>query len=95
MLAKKGLVDVVLTMYNFSMEKAVEAAIAEASKAGIGIAGMKVMAGGQFALGREEYAKLPRELANVRCRDCEHCTVNCPFGVQVATRLSRAQELFA
>jgi len=226
MLAKKGLVDVVLTMYNFSMEKAVEGAIAEASKAGIGIVGMKVMAGGfrrrpqgpppsgpgapppgnrppggrppgprpeppaqlkqqgamlaalkwvikdpnvhttipgmqdmeqleenlramaepygpveekllaqqldlitplycrtcgkceatcakglpvadvlrylsyadgygQFALAREEYAKLPHELANVRCRDCEHCTVNCPVGVQVATRLSRAQELFA
>jgi predicted aldo/keto reductase-like oxidoreductase len=226
MLAKKGLVDVVLTMYNFSMEKAVEAAIAEASKAGIGIVGMKVMAGGfrqrpagpppsgpggpppgtpppggrprgprpeppaqlkqqgamlaalkwvikdpnvhttipgmqdmeqleenlramaepygpdeerllaqqlelitplycrtcgkceatcakglpvadvlrylsyadgygQFALAREEYAKLPIALANVRCRDCELCTVTCPFGVQVATRLSRAQELFA
>jgi predicted aldo/keto reductase-like oxidoreductase len=226
MLAKKGLVDVVLTMYNFSMEKAVEGAIAEASKAGIGIVGMKVMAGGfrrrpagpppsgpggpppgarppgarppgprpeppaqlkqqgamlaalkwvikdpnvhttipgmqdmeqleenlramaepygpdeekllaqqlelitplycrtcgkceatcakglpvadvlrylsyadgygQFALAREEYAKLPRELANVRCRDCGRCTVSCPFGVQVSTRLSRAQELFA
>jgi predicted aldo/keto reductase-like oxidoreductase len=226
MLAKKGLVDVVLTMYNFSMEKAVEGAIAEASKAGIGIVGMKVMAGGfrrrpagpppsgpggpppgarppgarppgprpeppaqlkqqgamlaalkwvikdpnvhttipgmqdmeqleenlramaepygpdeekllaqqlelitplycrtcgkceatcakglpvadvlrylsyadgygQFALAREEYAKLPRELANVRCRDCGRCTVSCPFGVQVSTRLRRAQELFA
>jgi len=50
---------------------------------------------GQFAPGREEYAKLPRELANVRCRECEPCTVNCAFGVQVSTRLSRAQELFA
>jgi len=226
MLAKKGLVDVVLTMYNFSMEKAVQEAIAEASKAGMGIVGMKVMAGGfrrrpagpppsgpgappsgavppggrppgprpeppaqlkqqgamlaalkwvikdpnvhttipgmqdmeqldenlramaepygpdeekllaqqlelitplycrtcgkcdatcakglpvadvlrylsyadgygQFALAREEYAKLPRELANVRCRDCGPCTVSCPFGVQVSSRLSRAQELFA
>jgi predicted aldo/keto reductase-like oxidoreductase len=213
LVAKKGLVDVVLTMYNFSMEKAVGEAIAEASKAGIGIVGMKVMAGGfhrrpagpppgapprrprpeppaqleqpgamlaalkwvlkdpnvyttipgmqdmeqldenlramaepygpdeekllaqqlelitplycrtcgkceatcakglpvadvlrylsyadgygQFALAREEYAKLPRELADVRCRDCGRCTVSCPFGVQVSTRLSRAQELFA
>jgi predicted aldo/keto reductase-like oxidoreductase len=226
MLAKKGLMDVVLTMYNFSMEKAVGEAIAEASKAGIGIVGMKTMAGGfrrrpagpppsgpgapppggprpggrpprprpeppaqlkqegamlaalkwvvqnpnvhttipgmqdmeqldenlramaepygpaeekllaqqlefitplycrtcgkcdatcakglpvadilrylsyadgygQFALAREEYAKLPRELADVRCRDCGQCTVECPYGVQVATRLSRAQELFA
>jgi hypothetical protein len=225
LLARKGLVDVVLTMYNFSMEKAVGEAIAEASKAGIGIVGMKTMAGGfrrrpagpppsgpgapppgrppgapprgprpeppaqlkqegamlaalkwviknpnvhttipgmqdmeqldenlramaepygpgeekllaqqlelitplycrtcgkcdatcakglpvadvlrylsyadgygQFALGREEYAKLPRALADVRCRDCGHCTVHCPFGVQVAARVSRAQELFA
>ena len=50
---------------------------------------------GQFALAREEYAKLPRELAGVRCRDCGHCTVSCPYGVEVAARLSRAQELFA
>jgi predicted aldo/keto reductase-like oxidoreductase len=226
LVAKKGLVDVVLTMYNFSMEKAVGQAIAEASKAGIGIVGMKTMAGGfrrrpagpppsgpggpppggpprggrpprprpeppaqlkqqgamlaalkwvirdpnvhttipgmqdmeqldenlramaepygpaeekllaqqldlitplycrtcgrcrascakglpvadilrylsyadgygQFALAREQYAKLPGELADVRCRDCERCTVSCPHGVQVATRVSRAQELLA
>ena len=50
---------------------------------------------GQFALAREEYARLPPELAEVRCRDCGHCTVSCPHGVQVATRLGRAQELFA
>jgi predicted aldo/keto reductase-like oxidoreductase len=50
---------------------------------------------GQFALAREEYAKLPRELAEVRCRDCGHCTVSCPFGVRVSERLDRAQELFA
>ncbi len=223
MLAKKGLVDVVLTMYNFSMEKAVGTAIAEAAQAGLGIVGMKVMAGGfrrrpagpppsgpgappagarppggrprpeppeqlrqqgamlaalkwvvrdpsvhttipgmqdmeqldenlqamaepygtdeekllarqleyitplycrtcgrcdgtcarglpvadvlrylsyaegygQFALGREEYAKLPRELADVRCGDCGRCTVHCPYGVEVTARLGRAQELFA
>jgi predicted aldo/keto reductase-like oxidoreductase len=50
---------------------------------------------GQFALARDEYAKLPRALADVRCRDCRHCTVSCPHGVEVAARLSRAQELFA
>jgi predicted aldo/keto reductase-like oxidoreductase len=50
---------------------------------------------GQFALAREEYAKLPHELADVRCRDCGHCTVSCPYGVEVAARLTRAQELFA
>ena len=50
---------------------------------------------GQFALAREEYAKLPRDLADVRCRDCGYCTVSCPYGVEVAARLGRAQELFA
>jgi len=50
---------------------------------------------GQFALGREEFLKLGPEVAAVRCADCEHCTVQCPYGVQVAARLRRAQELFA
>jgi len=50
---------------------------------------------GQFALGREEFLKLGSDVAAVRCGDCERCTVNCPFGVEVSTRLSRAQEMFA
>ena len=50
---------------------------------------------GQFALGREQFLKLGPEVAVVRCADCEHCTVQCPYGVQVAPRLRRAQELFA
>jgi aryl-alcohol dehydrogenase-like predicted oxidoreductase len=50
---------------------------------------------GQFALAREKYRELPRELAEVRCGDCEQCTVRCPYGVQVTARLSRAQELLA
>jgi predicted aldo/keto reductase-like oxidoreductase len=223
MLTKKGLLDVVLTVYNFAMDKAVEPAIAEASQAGVGIVGMKVMAGGfrrrppgpppsgpggpprgapppgrggppspppqlgrqgamlaalkwviknpnvhttipgmtdmaqldenlkamaepygpaeekllarqleyitpfycrmcgkcegtcakglpvadilryltyadgygQFSLGREEFLALPSEVAEVRCRECSTCTVHCPFGVTVAKRLTRAQELFA
>lgn len=225
-LTEKGLLDVVLTMYNFSMEKAVGTAIAEASQAGVGIVAMKVMAGGfrrrppgpppsergarppgapppggrppgrpaeppaqlqrpgamlaalkwvlknpnihttipsmtdmdqldenlramaepygpaeekllagqlefiaplycrmcgkcagtcakglpvadilryltyaegygQFPLGREEFLTLPSELAEVRCSECSTCTVHCPFGVKVAKRLTRAQELFA
>jgi predicted aldo/keto reductase-like oxidoreductase len=49
---------------------------------------------GQFALGREEFLKLGSDVAAVRCSDCEHCTVKCPYGIQVAARLSRAQELF-
>jgi uncharacterized protein len=50
---------------------------------------------GQFALGREEFLKLGPEVAAARCADCPRCTVECPYGVQVTARLSRAQELFA
>jgi len=50
---------------------------------------------GQFALGREEFLKLGADVVAVRCGDCGHCTVECPFGVHVSARLSRAQELFA
>jgi hypothetical protein len=50
---------------------------------------------GQFALGREEFLQLGPEVVAVRCADCKHCTVQCPYGVQVAARLRRAQELFA
>jgi predicted aldo/keto reductase-like oxidoreductase len=50
---------------------------------------------GQFALAREHYQTLPRELADVRCGDCEQCTVNCPHGVRVQARVARAQELLA
>jgi predicted aldo/keto reductase-like oxidoreductase len=50
---------------------------------------------GQFALGRENFLQLRPEVAAVRCADCERCTVECPYGVQVPARLRRAQELFA
>ncbi len=49
---------------------------------------------GQFALGRENFLTLPSEQAAVRCSDCDTCTVECPHGVRVADRMSRAQELF-
>ncbi len=50
---------------------------------------------GQFALGREHFKQLPEDLQSVRCRDCEGCTIECPHGVSVASRLTRAQEVFA
>ena len=50
---------------------------------------------GQFALGREHFLALPAEVTSVRCQDCVSCTVTCPFGVKVSSRLARAQELFA
>ena len=50
---------------------------------------------GQFQLGRENFLRLPNEVRQVRCDDCAECVIDCPNGVQVAERLSRAQELFA
>lgn len=50
---------------------------------------------GQFALARERFQELPPEHVAVRCGDCTECTVHCPNGVQVAARLTRAQELLA
>ena len=50
---------------------------------------------GQYALGREHFLELPASLAAVRCGDCSACTIECPNGVRVAQRVSRAQEIFA
>ena len=50
---------------------------------------------GQFALGREHFGLLPAALRDVHCGDCASCTVVCPQGVEVARRLTRAQEMFA
>lgn len=49
----------------------------------------------QFAMGRENFLGLPAEIRDIRCADCSACTVACPNGVNVAERLSHAQELFA
>ena len=50
---------------------------------------------GQFALGREHFLALPGAQRDVRCSDCASCAVDCPQGVEVARRLTRAQQLFA
>jgi hypothetical protein len=50
---------------------------------------------GQFALGRERFMELSAEQVAVRCGDCAACTVKCPHGVEVQSRMARAQELFA
>jgi aryl-alcohol dehydrogenase-like predicted oxidoreductase len=50
---------------------------------------------GQFSLGRERFLELPAEVAQVRCNLCPTCTVECPHGVRVTERLTRAQEIFA
>lgn len=43
---RRKAVDVVLVTYNFSMDPDVAAAVEQANKAGLGVVGMKVMAGG-------------------------------------------------
>jgi aryl-alcohol dehydrogenase-like predicted oxidoreductase len=50
---------------------------------------------GEFAMARDQYLQLPTHLQSVRCGDCDECTVNCPNGVHVSARVTRAQELFA
>jgi len=45
-LVKKGATDVVLSAFNFTMEKDVSDALAQAHAAGMGVVAMKVMAGG-------------------------------------------------
>ncbi len=50
---------------------------------------------GQFPLGRAKFNELPAAFREVRCGDCPSCTVECRYGVRVAGRVGRAQELFA
>ena len=45
-LVKKGATDVVLSAYNFTMDKAASDAMSQANAAGLGVVAMKVMAGG-------------------------------------------------
>lgn len=47
----------------------------------------------QFALARERFREIPEHVRQIRCVDCQSCTVNCPNGVEVRSRLIRAQEL--
>jgi hypothetical protein len=48
---------------------------------------------GQFPMAREHFRSLPAEIAAVRCNSCTTCSVQCPNGVRVPSRLQRAQEL--
>jgi hypothetical protein len=50
---------------------------------------------GQFALGRERYLEFASRRRDVHCADCVSCTVDCPHGVNVQSRVARAQEIFA
>lgn len=50
---------------------------------------------GQFAMARQRFLELPRSAREIRCRDCSSCSVECPNGVHVRSRLMLAQELLA
>ncbi|HME58576.1 MAG TPA: aldo/keto reductase [Terracidiphilus sp.] len=62
-MAQKGVFDVVLTGYNFTMDASMNDAIATAAKAGLGVVAMKVMAGGLRRLKPDDpaYKKLTQQ----------------------------------
>lgn len=62
-MAKSGAFDVALTAYNFAMDPGMEQAIDAAAQAGIGIVGMKVMAGGFKSIRPSDplFAKMKRD----------------------------------
>jgi len=50
---------------------------------------------GNFYQAKSNFQDLAKEIRDVRCSDCDSCAIRCPNGVQVQTRLCRAQELLA
>ena len=46
-----------------------------------------------YPLARNSYLELPEKARQIRCADCQACSVHCPNGVEVRARLIRAQEL--
>jgi len=62
-LAQKGVFDVVLVAYNFTMDSGMEQAVEAAAKGNLGVVGMKVMAGGFRSLkpGDPNFEKLHRD----------------------------------
>ncbi len=59
--------DVLLTSYNFSMGSSIDPLLEQAKKAGLGVVGMKVMAGGfrRMKPGTEDHARFKRDGAPV------------------------------
>ena len=98
-MAQKGVFDVALTVYNFSMDSGVDQAIATATKAGIGVVAMKVMAGGFKDIKPSDplYAKLKTDgamlaahldaIKPIYCRMCGQCDGMCQKDLPVADML--------
>ena len=51
--------------------------------------------GNNFYQARNNFRLLPKEIQEIRCSDCASCAVHCPNGVDVQTRLIRAQQILA
>jgi predicted aldo/keto reductase-like oxidoreductase len=51
--------------------------------------------GGNFDQARGNFRLLPKEIQGIRCSECSSCAIECPNGVEVRSRLIRAQELLA
>jgi predicted aldo/keto reductase-like oxidoreductase len=51
--------------------------------------------GGNFRQAHENFRLLPEEIRRIQCRDCSSCVVQCPNGVEVQSRLIRAQTFLA
>jgi len=50
---------------------------------------------GNYHQARMSFMELPKEIRDVRCKDCSKCAIKCPNGVHVQARLIRAQGLLA
>ena len=88
--------DVILTAYNFRQPhwKEVKQAIAYAAQEGLGIVGMKVLAGAYWDRERKQpiNAKAKeilkkKDLDVITCRECDSCAVFCTMGFDVAGKL--------
>ncbi|MBP1610440.1 MAG: aldo/keto reductase [Acidobacteria bacterium] len=51
--------------------------------------------GGNLRQAREYFGRLPQGVKGMRCSDCSSCAIECPNGVDVRTRLIRAQDILA
>lgn len=51
--------------------------------------------GGNYDQARENFLRLPEKIREVHCSDCASCSIRCPNGVEVQSRLIRAQEILS
>ncbi len=86
--------DVILTTYNFRQphREEVRKAIAYAAKAGLGVVGIKVLAGAYWDKERKHPINAKTTLQqkqreNITCRGCSTCAVSCTMGFDVSNKI--------